>query len=249
MAAVVSSIVSLAFLSLCLAGSNKQDAPPPTDASTPVPNEDVDFTDAGSKAMLGTYVGPFGSHRITLCLQNLIDNSVNGFSVVAGNERAFSGSFRVTNGTDGVIHANEPGDHPEDGRFDFTYVAAGTHLVGTWTPNNKKQPTIKFDLARRNFKYDPKLGQYPQASTRVLKTADVENLRPEDLRTMRNEIYARHGYTFRLREMRDHFEGQAWYMPISFNVSTQLTAVELKNEALIKSYENYGADHYDAFGR
>ena len=77
----------------------------------------------------------------------------------------------------------------------------------------------------------------------------MENLRPEDLRIMRNEIYARHGYTFRLREMRDHFEGQDWYMPVSFNVSTQLTAVEQKNEALIKRYENYGADHYDAFGR
>ena len=212
-------------------------------------NEDVASPVAGPDAVLGTYVGAFGSHRMTVCLQNVVgDNTLNGYSIVAGNERAFSGSLAFK-GFTCEINAREPGDHPQDGVFDFVWHQENRHLTGTWTPKDAKLKTETFDLARRDYKYNPKVGQHPEASTRVLKTADVENLRPEDLRIMRNEIYARHGYTFRIKDMREHFDEQDWYMPISFNVSTQLTPLEQRNEVLIKKYENYGADHYDAFGR
>ncbi len=248
--AVVTSVVGGVFLAHGWAApKNDRKNPAPDATPAAADNPDVAVPTAGPNAVLGTYTGQFGTHRMTICLQNIVGETVNGYSVVAGNERAFSGSLTTADANGFGIVAREPGDHPQDGRFDLNFLLADKHLTGTWTPNNQKIQSYTFDLTRRNFKYDPKLGQHAQASTRPLKTADVENLRPEELRIMRNEIYARHGYTFRLKDMRDYFDTQDWYMPISFNVSTQLTPVEQRNEALIKKYENYGSDHYDAFGR
>ena len=246
--AVVTSVLSFIVLASGWAVPREKQTSSPSPSPAPVTNSDVSTPQTDDQGLLGTYVGQFGPHRITICLQNIVGDTVNGYSVVAGNERAFSGSLtRDVNGRG--IAAREPGDHPQDGRFDLSYLFADKHLTGTWTPNDQKLQSYTFDLTRRDFKYDPKLGQYPQASTRALKTADVENKRPEDLRIMRNEIYARHGYTFRLKEVRDYFDTQDWYMPISFNVSTQLTPIEQRNETLIKKYENYGSQYYDAFGR
>ena len=208
-------------------------------------NDDVVASAQGASMILGTFVGNFGKHRITVCLQNLLGQSVNGYSVVAGNVRAFSGSL-VDNPRAFEVHAKEPGDDKLDGSFVFEFRPDIGHLTGTWTPHDPHLANVDFDLRARNFKYDPRLGSYPQASIRLLKTKDVENIRPEDLRIMRNEIYARHGYTFRLEDMRDYFDRQDWYMPISMNVPPQLTPVEEKNEALIKHYEDYGNEHYDA---
>ena len=237
----VTLVATLFFTRLAWTGPKPQ--------ANEVPNAEVSAAfGVGTNALLGTFVGEFGSHRITVCFQNAIGQTINGFSVVAGNERAFSGSVQDKGATGDVV-AHEPGDHPQDGTFHFIYQYESKRLTGTWTPNNHAYKKVDFDLKPREFKYDPKSGQYPQASTRLLKTRDVENLRPEELRLMRNEMYARHGYTFLNEQMRNHFEEQDWYMPINFNVVNQLTPLEQHNEALIKKYETYGTEHYDAFGR
>ena len=249
----VASITSFALLVFCSAEPKPAKGPAtglPMPASTAPDrdNDDVSNPATGANSLLGTYVGPFGKHRITICLQNVVGETVNGYSVVAGNVRAFSGSL-VENPRAFEAHVREPGDDKNDGNFVLEYHPDTRRLTGTWTANDPTLAKIEFDLPRKSFKYNPKQGKYPQASTRTLKTGDVENMRPEDLRIMRNEIYARHGYTFRLADMREYFDRQDWYMPISMNVSTQLTNQESKNEALIKKYETYAAEQYDAFGR
>jgi YARHG domain len=198
--------------------------------------------------MLGTYVGAFGQRKITICLDRVVGNTVTGYSIVAGNERAFSGSFtRVIQGFSVV--AKEPGDHKDDGVFNFLYMQETKSLVGEWVANNPQIGVRKFDLPARKFKYNPKAGKYPQSSTRALTEKDVENLKNEELRIMRNEIYARHGYSFKLADMRDHFDKLDWYMPLAVDITTKLTKVEKNNAALIKRYEKYSAEYYDGFGR
>ena len=91
--------------------------------------------------------------------------------------------------------------------------------------------------------------KYPQSSSRALTEKDVENLKNEELRMMRNEIYARHGYSFKLADMREHFDKQDWYMPMAIDITSKLTKVEKENAALIKRYEKYSAEFYDGFGR
>ncbi|MFM2198412.1 MAG: hypothetical protein RLZZ505_1844 [Verrucomicrobiota bacterium] len=213
------------------------------------PDSDVSEPDAKASSMKGTYVGDFGGSKITVCIDRIIGKTITGYSIVAGNERAFSGSFEDHEQGYAIVAA-EPGDDPADGVFKMIYATKTDDLGGVWKANNSKKIAERvFVLPRRVFKYNARSGQYPQSSTKDLKEADVENLRPADLRIMRNEIYARHGYGFKLADMRAHFEKQDWYMAISQDITGSLTAREKKNAALIKRYENYGAEYYDSFGR
>jgi len=211
-------------------------------------NADVQTADTNAVASIGTYSGSFGPHKITISIEKIVGRTVLGYSIVTGNERAFSGSWQTI--PDGIAFiGKEPGDHPEDGFFTLSFNATEKTLKGRWDSNNKKIPSVELSLQARKFKYDPKQGNYPQASARLLKEKDVENMHPAELRLMRNEIYARHGYSFINQDMQKHFSTVDWYMPIALDVKNKLTATELKNAELIKRYENYGEAYYDKFGR
>jgi uncharacterized Zn finger protein (UPF0148 family) len=80
-------------------------------------------------------------------------------------------------------------------------------------------------------------GNYQYSSEKVLTINDIINLNKFELKIMRNEIYARHGYIFKTAEMRTYFESQSWYTPIYDDVTSFLTDTEKKNIELIKSYE------------
>lgn len=212
-------------------------------------DSDISKPDAVAAVMKGTYVGDFGGKKITICIDRIIGETITGYSIVAGNERAFSGSFKHHEEGFAIVAA-EPGDRPDDGVFKMIFSAKTDDLGGVWKANDSKKIAERvFVLPRRVYKYDIKAGQYPQSSTKDLKEADVENMRPAELRIMRNEMYARHGYAFKLEDMRTHFEMQEWYMAVSQDITNSLTAREKKNEALIKRYENYGEEYYDSFGR
>lgn len=140
--------------------------------------------------------------------------------------------------------------------------------------------SYKYDLEKRIFQYDPTKGlneissniEMPvydsynektdkseaitadaskiNASTHLLTKKDIENMYKRDLEIMRNAIYARHGYSFKNRVMRDFFDNYVdWYIPVSIDVTNELTELEKKNIELIKRYENHAATYYDKFGR
>jgi hypothetical protein len=88
---------------------------------------------------------------------------------------------------------------------------------------------------KQQKKYVP--GIYPEASQRMLKFSDVSGLTSWDLKVMRNEIFARHGYIFKTQDMLDYFSQQTWYRPLYEDVQYMLTVVEKKNLEFIKSYE------------
>ena len=79
---------------------------------------------------------------------------------------------------------------------------------------------------------------FPQGSDRPLSAEDVENLNGWELKIMRNEIFARHGYIFKTDEMKEYFKYQSWYQPKYDNVDDMLTKVEKENIKLIKRYES-----------
>lgn len=80
-------------------------------------------------------------------------------------------------------------------------------------------------------------GSYPQASDRLLTEQDLEGLTQKELRLMRNEIMARHGYAFKSKELSEHFNAQPWYAALFRNVDDRLTDIERANIAMIKSHE------------
>lgn len=71
-----------------------------------------------------------------------------------------------------------------------------------------------------------------------------------DMEILRNSIYARHGYSFKTRKMRYVFDTYVdWYIPMSTDVSKELTPLEQENIALLKRYEQHAETYYDTFGR
>lgn len=80
-------------------------------------------------------------------------------------------------------------------------------------------------------------GRFPDASERILDQADIENFTSYELKIMRNEIFARHGYIFNTDDMRRYFSQQSWYRPLYQDVTASLSAIEKRNVDFIKSYE------------
>jgi YARHG domain len=87
------------------------------------------------------------------------------------------------------------------------------------------------------------------ASTTKLSENDLKNLKKLELEIIRNTIFARHGYTFKKRTYRQFFDPVDWYVPVSNDVSKDLTPLEIENIALLTRFEKYAEDHYDSFGR
>lgn len=80
---------------------------------------------------------------------------------------------------------------------------------------------------------------FPQSSNSYLTISQVRSLSNYQLGIARNEIYARHGYIFKLDTFRSYFESQSWYVPRYSNQnSINLNAVEEYNINLIKTEED-----------
>lgn len=199
--------------------------------------------------IIGSYVGQFGDNKITMLITKAGDGTVSGRTIVGGNDRPFEGTISLEDGNY-AIEAREPGDHKDDGIFKFHIGETDPNeIVGTWKANDAKRPEKSYTLERKKFEYRANVGDWPEASTRLLKTADVENLTKEELEFMRNEIFARHGYCFAKKHLRQQFENEDWYVPNTIDIKGYLTEVEKKNIALIKRYEKYAEEYGDEFGR
>lgn len=81
----------------------------------------------------------------------------------------------------------------------------------------------------------PDDGRYPITRIRKINYDDIYDLSKQELRIMRNEIFARHGYIFSSPDLQTYFYAQPWYKPVSKNVS--LNAIERYNVDFIKSFE------------
>ena len=95
----------------------------------------------------------------------------------------------------------------------------------------------KYNRTRDRSSYSGYSGLYPEASTRYLTNADLRNKSRWQLKIMRNEIYARHGYIFQTQEMKNYFNNQSWYNPVYYDVTHMLTSLEKSNIAYIKKFE------------
>lgn len=229
---------------------NNQSAKPAGDmpeksagAIVPAPGEAV-----AAHPLEGNWVGYLGQNRLNVQLLSIKGQQVSGKSVAAGNERPITGQLTET--AEGYqLTLKEPGDNKYDGEFSISIQKKGMLCQGNWQPYDKSLQAKPFTLARKEFVYNPGAGMYAEASERLLTEDDVANYIKADLRLMRNSIYARHGYSFKMKDIRQEFDREDWYVPMSTDVRNQLTEIEKKNEALIKRYEKYAANFYDDFGR
>jgi hypothetical protein len=112
-----------------------------------------------------------------------------------------------------------------------------------WYKPIRDQSKVKLNaIEEQNVKliqdYEAKL--HEKLASEVMTEDTLNGLYAEDLRTLRNEIYARHGRIFsspKSKDLQKYFEAQQWYKPDPEFKDDQLTETEFKNISLIKSFE------------
>lgn len=77
-----------------------------------------------------------------------------------------------------------------------------------------------------------------QTSDNSLKRENLKTLSLEELRLLRNEIFAKHGYIFNSTDLNEYFSSKDWYVPKYKNVDTLLTKTDKENIDLILEMEN-----------
>ena len=80
-------------------------------------------------------------------------------------------------------------------------------------------------------------GRYPFTSYSILINTILDCFNLEELKIMRNEIFARHGYIFQTQEMKKYFELQNWYEGRYKDVNKKLSDLEKLNIKLIRLME------------
>lgn len=78
---------------------------------------------------------------------------------------------------------------------------------------------------------------YDITSRTKLKKTALEEYSKAELRIMRNEIFASHGYIFKSADLREHFSKTKWYKPLYNDVTNKLTEIEKYNITLIQEQE------------
>ena len=71
----------------------------------------------------------------------------------------------------------------------------------------------------------------------LLNTNYLSRFSKDELRLMRNEILARHGWKFQSKDLKEYFGQQSWYKPVANNNTIKLNIIEQTNVQLIKSEE------------
>jgi hypothetical protein len=79
--------------------------------------------------------------------------------------------------------------------------------------------------------------RHEELSTKDMSERDVAGLFPEIARRLRNEIFARHGRTFKDPHLQSYFASQEWYHPDPRFDLQMLSAIEKANVKTIQNYE------------
>lgn len=132
-------------------------------------------------------------------------------------------------------------------------LVAGLGVGGFFIYQNftKKTETINYDTSVNNESsyydnnaIDESEYKYEYLREREMTYADVEGKSAEELRLMRNYIFARRGYIFESDDLKEYFEQFSWYVPLYYDVTPRLSDIEKYNVNFIKEYEtDFGPDY------
>ncbi|WP_294733534.1 YARHG domain-containing protein [uncultured Flavobacterium sp.] len=149
--------------------------------------------------------------------QNLTDLKIEKNGIFKSNE--YSGQF--------VIYTDEEGNKYKSLKINNPWT--------TWIEEGMYEIGIRGVLNLKNI-YS---GKYSKSSYKIFNTEYLNTLSKQELKIMRNEIYARYGYIFKEGGAMDsYFKKQKWYRGIHKNVNYFLTEIELQNIQLIQQIEN-----------
>jgi hypothetical protein len=138
----------------------------------------------------------------------------------------FASSNRVEpSGSPSASPSASPSDSPTEKRSP-TPKSSPTPAISPPPAPSPKEPTGSIP------------GRFPEASQTILSQNYLRGQSCFDLKIMRNEIFARHGYIFKTPDMVSYFNGQSWYRARYADVTPMLSDIEKKNAQSIREAES-----------
>jgi hypothetical protein len=109
-----------------------------------------------------------------------------------------------------------------------------------WYKPAKNQKTVKLNVTEQKnvdllAAKEEKIREW--LSNTAITSDTIGDLFAEDLRLLRNEIYARHGRVFKDKDLQKYFDTQSWYKPNPDFKDDQLSETEVANLAIIRTAE------------
>lgn len=128
---------------------------------------------------------------------------------------------KIQPGTDWLIEGESFWDLETETTYEYKYLEINDCSVNRLTTKKEVNPERDFEIA----------------SKKLLTAKDFKSLTKEELRLMRNEIFAAYGYIFKSKDLLEYFNKKSWYNPELDDVTAQLSDIEKLNAQRIFDYE------------
>lgn len=134
-------------------------------------------------------------------------------------------------------------------RFAFPGIAQHFEWRDWYTPLEDQSRVALNETEKTNVKLieDVEKALRLKIATEPITPEMIEGLFIEDLKVLRNEIYARRGRVFKDKNLQAYFAAQPWYKPDPEFEDEMLSSNEFRNLALIKEAEEIAMSRFDAF--
>ncbi|HVQ40093.1 MAG TPA: YARHG domain-containing protein [Pyrinomonadaceae bacterium] len=120
----------------------------------------------------------------------------------------------------------------------YWYKASDKYNPKTLSPLEQKNLLTIADAQKKSRKVALAPGDMELFENRLISERMLHGLSLNELRLLRNEVYARHGRQFQAPWLSQYFYGQSWYQPDDNFKDEQLTGSNKTNVETIVAYEN-----------
>ena len=145
--------------------------------------------------------------------------------------------------SDVVITVVDPSGYaPSIADWSADQINAAVSERSSYLDNNKYWPAVADYWNTKGVADVARYCQYLfDTDKTVYSASDFSGLSPEVIHIAKNEIYARHGYSFKDQDIYNYFMGQVWYtpsiLPKDFTEDI-FTETEVKNLDMLNSIDN-----------
>ncbi|NLM06775.1 MAG: YARHG domain-containing protein [Tissierellia bacterium] len=130
------------------------------------------------------------------------------------------------------------GKKEEEGKEESKEGTSSTPKVFDYSNIEKSEDSGKGPYeSEETMDYDPNQRYLFQTDREVISEDDLSGFDRGEISIIRNEIYARHGYVFKNKELQAYFEAYDWYEPNPNFSEALFNGFEKENVTVISNYE------------
>jgi len=183
--------------------------------------------------VLGAWTGKFNNKLLNISITSIAGNIAQGYSIIDGDFSTLKGWLKTEDNINYAFGMSQE-NNKDNGYFEFNINLENIELSGSWEPFTGGESAKVFSLNKSRFKYQANAGLYSEASKEKYNNEMISKFDSDQLKYIKNEIYAKHGYSFKDDSLSLVFSKFDWYYPVNLDVRHLLTDIELSNLEAIR---------------